>query len=474
MTNDTFYSLIITHRFKLYQMLKFNMIQCQQNQSNCHLSMQSVKQYFRLNVCPVYGLFLLLYFLPFADKTKAQNVIFDKVYNANIKSVQLFKSGNELSYPIIELNKNETLKLVFDDLAQDYKSYSYEILHCNADWAPSDLLFMQYMNGFEQVEITDFLFSSNTYVPYVHYELTIPNEYMKPIISGNYVIKVFETDHPDKTVMTKRFMVFQSLVDIQATVRNASLTKDFYSKQEIDFKIYYKNLNIPNVFTDLHVNIIQNNRWDNAIIDLKPVFVASGELNYNYQTGENTFVAGNEYRFFDTKSLQLIRKPVRKIVFEKGCYHVYIRDELIRSEINYQALPDINGRYAIYNQDAFNTNIDADYTYVHFNLPYSYPFDKGELYIIGDFTGGTLSDDYKMTYNELTDAYELTTLLKQGYYNYMYAYRENGATKGDVTLVEGSFSETENDYIIYVYVRTLSDISDKLVGVQFVNSLRDR
>jgi hypothetical protein len=61
-------------------------------------------------------------------------------------------------------------------------------------------------------------------------------------------------------------------------------------------------------------------------------------------------------------------------------------------------------------------------------------------------------------------------LLKQGYYNYVYAFLENRSQVGDLTFLEGSFWQTENEYTIYVYHRQQGDSWDQLVGVGYVNS----
>ena len=49
------------------------------------------------------------------------------VYRDEIKSVQLYRVGNELSNPVIELESDVKLILKFDELAEDVKNYSYTI-----------------------------------------------------------------------------------------------------------------------------------------------------------------------------------------------------------------------------------------------------------------------------------------------------------------------------------------------------------
>jgi hypothetical protein len=104
-------------------------------------------------------LLLLSHFLIFSVNSQ---IIKDSIYNENIKTVQIYKNGWELSYPVIILNSEDKLKLSFDDFNKDLKNYCYTLIHCNADWEPSDLSFSQFAEGFEQNQITDHLFSSNT------------------------------------------------------------------------------------------------------------------------------------------------------------------------------------------------------------------------------------------------------------------------------------------------------------------------
>ena len=63
-----------------------------------------------------------------------------------------------------------------------------------------------------------------------------------------------------------------------------------------------------------------------------------------------------------------------------------------------------------------------------------------------------------MTYNFDNHAYELTLMLKQGYYNYEYVIRKNNQQIADQGYFEGNHYETENDYCILVYHSCLSRI----------------
>jgi hypothetical protein len=75
-----------------------------------------------------------------------------------------------------------------------------------------------------------------------------------------------------------------------------------------------------------------------------------------------------------------------------------------------------------------------------------------------------------MTWNFNTSAYELSMLLKQGYYNYQYVYVPQGAKTADATNIEGSFWETGNEYQIFVYYSDYSARYDRLVGYILMDS----
>ncbi len=84
------------------------------------------------------------------------------VYKDYIKSVELYREGWEMSPPVVGLKSGQQLILSFDDMDADVKSYFFTIIHCDAMWETSELSHSQYINGFNEDEITDYAFSFNT------------------------------------------------------------------------------------------------------------------------------------------------------------------------------------------------------------------------------------------------------------------------------------------------------------------------
>lgn len=406
-------------------------------------------------------------------------------YLKNIKTVQLRREGNELSSPTLDLNGTDKLELSFDDLEGDEKDYSYTFIHCTANWEPSDLLESDFMIGYMEDRIRLFRYSFNTIQRYTHYSLVFPNEDIQLSKSGNYVIKVFAGYDKKQLVLTRRFMLFENKITLETDVHPASGADTRRSHQEVDFTIYHNGYDINNPFSDLKILLVQNDRWDNSIKDLKPIFIKDKELVYDYER-ENLFKGGNEFRPFDFRSLHFNSARLDHIRFEPleapadttdstivKYFNVYLLPDQKKSYMRYYSTErDINGKYLITNQDVKNSNADteADYAFVHFSLPYPSPIADGNLYVGGELTDWAFTNENKMNYNYSEKSYECTLYLKQGYYNYEYFFLGDGISKADETYIEGNHSETENAYAIYVYHREIGSRYDRLIGIKFVNS----
>ena len=405
----------------------------------------------------------------YGSKLNTTGVVEEGVFKESIHSVQLYRDGWKLSYPIIDRNSELDLELAFDDISPDIANYYYKVIHCNFDWTPSNINEGDYTDGFLPAQITNYSMSFNTYISYVHYTLKLPNDDFGFLLSGNYAVMVFEDNDENKTAFIKRFCISDALVNIKATVSRPVLSMYRNTSHEVNFNIETGGLQIENPYNDIMVAVLQNGRWDQSITDLKPIFDKNGILEYNYQV-ENIFPAGNEYRWFDIKSVRYQSPYIKSVAYSEGHFNAYLFPDPVKAYGRYFYEQDLNGKYYIEIQEEQKDDTEADYVYVFFSLPWDDP-EKGDFYVMGALTGPGYSQNNRMTYNEESRAYELTLLLKQGYYNYRYEYVKPGGLTGDASLTEGNFYETENDYVILVYQRGRSSRYDRLVGYQIANSL---
>lgn len=393
------------------------------------------------------------------------------VYDENIKTVQMYRDGNELSYPVIELGEETPLFFQFDVLSEELKDYYYTIIHCDHNWNESYVLQADYLDGFTENPLNDYGLSFNTTFDYVNYQLILPNEEVQFKVSGNYVLVIYEDNDKEKIVLTQRFHVVEPYVGIEGTVRRATLDAFKGENHEVDFTIVHPNLAIDNPRDEVKVVIMQNNRWDNAIRDLKPLYIRDSELIYDYNR-ENVFPAGNEFRYFDNRTNRINGENVLATDYHRPYFHKTLLPDEIRSNKRFFKYEEMNGRFAIESQDPEKRNydIECDYTFVHFTLPMENILMGGTINVFGALTGWNANKSNEMTWNFDTSAYELTLLLKQGYYNYNYVYVEQGSKVADMKNIEGSFWEAENDYQIFVYYKDIADRFYRLVGYRVLNS----
>ncbi|MGE5424847.1 MAG: DUF5103 domain-containing protein [Syntrophothermus sp.] len=412
---------------------------------------------------------LIILCLAWMNALQAELPNADVTYNPSVKTILLFRKGFEMAAPVMYLDDRNGLTLAFDDLDADLKPYQFTILHCECDWTNSTLIRPEdYIDGNLEDRIDDYQYSSNTLVPYTHYSVELPTRDMKIKVSGNYILKVY-TDSPENPAFTRRFMVVEHTpLGVDGSVHQTDDVGDRFSKQDVDFTIRYNGFPVYDP-RQVKVVVTQNDRWDNAIRNISPKFVRNESLDYNYDK-EISFNGGNEFRAFDIKSLRYNSERIRTIDKTGEVIKVILLDDERRTFKKYTSEKDINGRKLIKSEDyAQNSDIEADYVKVEFRLPFDALRSNGSMHILGALTDWRIDSTSKMDFDFEGKAYVKELLLKQGYYNYEYVFRDNSTGKADETLVEGNHWETENEYTIWVYFRENGGLFDRLIAVQNLN-----
>jgi hypothetical protein len=249
------------------------------------------------------------------------------------------------------------------------------------------------------------------------------------------------------------------------------MTADRDAGQQVDFAVDITGAAIIDPFRNIYTSLLQNGRWDNSKNNMKPGIYGGNELKYNSLSEENTFRAGNEFRYFDIKSIKYQSEYVRRIDFMAPYYNFYLAPSDNREFKPYFYWQDFNGKYYIANQEGRDPETDADYVYVYFTLPSTYKAEGGDIYIFGGLSNWSAGKDNRMTYNSEKAQYECTMLLKQGWYNYEYVLLKEGEETSIESKFEGSHYETENDYMAVVYYRNPRGRYDKVLGTGSVNTL---
>ena len=389
----------------------------------------------------------------------------------DVQTVLLHPTDYDLDKPIIYLdNMKEQLHLQFDVFADDAPYLYYTFIHCNNLWQPTDLPKNDYINGFFQDDIDDFSFSVNTYVNYVHYDLLFPQEDMMPKLSGNYILMVTGED-PKDIYFTRRFYVVEAQARITATMPRYPFDLNLGSnKQEIDLDISFPDMLNKRAGQYTNVTIQQNGRLDNAVYGLKPSYTYPEKMSY-VNNPKTVFESGNQFLRINTSNFENRPEKTKTVYREQDYYVVTLYDDTKRNTHVYSEDEDLFGEKYIYlERSGMDATKEADYAMVDFFLSWPQYMLEKDVYIIGAITDWRLDENSKMQYDPNRRGYSKGLLLKQGYYDYMYAVKDNATGITSVAPVNGDFWETNNMYHVFVYLFDPIENYDKLIGYTYIKA----
>lgn len=371
-----------------------------------------------------------------------------------------------MASPVIRLGSNEHLNINFDIIGEQHQYLRYRLIHCNADWQPSRLLESEYIDGFNETKIEDYAYSSNTYIHYVNYNISIPDDNVRILKSGNYLIQVYPEDDPANILLQARFSVSEDRAQINGgitTRTDKGVNSDF---QQLFFEIDLANLGDINPYQDLIVVLTQNNDESTTRQTSHPLRVERGKAIFQHSP-ELIFESGNEYRRFETVRTDYPGMHVDSVKFQNNIWYAWLQNDFSRKDKEYSYDSTQHGRFKIDEYNSSNPDLSADYIMVNFSLD---PGQKtfGEIFIDGDFTNHRLEEANMMKYDWNTGLYHTSIPLKQGSYNYRYVVKTD---KGAVTSapIEGNKYETQNEYRVQVFLRTPGSRGDRLVGEKLIN-----
>ena len=408
-------------------------------------------RHFRLTVM----IFLLS--LAFTPASHAQR---NEIHNDRIATLQVVAGINWLSLPVAELG-GQPINISFDDLTHDYHRYTYKIEHCDADWSVSEGLFEHdYIEGFTEGNlIEDMEESLNTNTLYTHYRLSIPNKHCRLKMSGNYRLTVYDDNDDDEPMLTACFMLVEPKMGVTASQSPNTDIDVNHSHQQVSVAVKYSGLNVINPTNQIKTVVMQNGRWDNAVVNAQPQYTMSDGLRWEH-CRDLIFEAGNEYHKFEVLDTDHPTLGIDRIKWDGEIYHAYVFADAPRPSYLYDE--DANGAFYIRNSDNIENDRLTDYVMVHFQLLCPSPVD-GEVYLNGAWTNDLFLPEYQMEYDESSHCYHGTVMLKMGYYSYQYVMLDNeGYTH--VMPTEGSFFQTENKYQVLVYYREPGGRTDLLLG----------
>lgn len=384
-------------------------------------------------------------------------------FSDQFRTLRTEVEGRDLFPPVIDLNTREHITISFDEMTEEASYLQYSLIHCNADWRPSLLSELEYLDGFNTNPIEEFDFSMATFAHYVHYRLTLPNDDVQFKVSGNYVLLVYPENEPDNILLQVCFSVYENNILVAPNVTSRTDIDFNREHQQVSVTLNADNYRIQNPYNELKVSVTQNGRRDREVIVNRPLRVQGNQVIFDHDRSL-IFEAGNEFRRFEMVATRYAGLGVEKIYHFDPYYHVVLAPSEPRAETSYLYDKTQNGRFVIRQSGASDSDTEADYFVVHFTLDMP-PMTGGKIYIDGEMTNHLYTPYNEMVYNPQTGKYEKTLLLKQGSYNYQYLFLPDGANAASAAPIEGNYYETINEYLVKVYHRAQGERYDRLIGI---------
>ncbi|OXB06119.1 type IX secretion system plug protein [Flavobacterium pectinovorum] len=408
--------------------------------------------------------FLLFFIFTFAT---AQEVQTEVIPPYNIKTVSFVQNGNNV-VPIFELGS--TFELQFDDLFGNEANYYFDITHCDYNWKPTDIPKTDFIRGFDNQRITDYVNSFNTLQVYSHYRLAFPNQFTTQLrLSGNYILKILNEDK--EVVFSRKFILYEEHSTVAAQVKRSRNLSNINYMQNLEFTILSNDIAFQTPLQNVRVVLLQNGDFNTAIKNIPPQYTIGNQLVYKYGQ-ETLFWGGNEFLYFENKDIRAANNNVGKVGSNNDIYNSYLYTNAARGNQIYTNYEDVNGNFVVKNINGSNNEIEADYAWVYFTLSApTFRSNNKDIYVTGMFNNYSLSAENKMDYNQDKGVFEKAIMIKQGFTNFQYKIADKKGIVDYENAIDGNFYQTENEYTILVYYKQSSDRYERVIGKGNANSI---
>lgn len=389
----------------------------------------------------------------------------DRVYDPKIQTVLLYpasaesiRSDRTLTSPVVSMRGNQSLVLEFDDISFEGNQFYVKLFHFDAEWKPSDLRDMEWLDSFNEFTIANFEVSQNTKTSYHHYRFVVPF----PRVSGNFMVAVYRNYRMNDPIFTRLFYVLDPALQIQGRVEPAQDGTLWRSHQQLSVSVQWNGYDVAyNPAQDFKVYIRQNQRQDQIRGPFAPtqVIPQRRQLNYQLFQPQQIFPGGNEFRYIDLRSSFTRGYLVDRIQLGDPD-ELWMTPQTSRALGRYTDQRDFNGQFIIENREQTNPNITCDYVMLHVDW-LGEGDNEDQWFIRGAFNHWGW--DQPLQWDNGRQRWVADLNLKQGVYDFLFSRIKADGTQEDAPL-EGNFSDTENLYEVLIYHRPAGARSDHLVG----------
>ncbi|HKK46100.1 MAG TPA: type IX secretion system plug protein domain-containing protein [Balneolaceae bacterium] len=375
----------------------------------------------------------------------------------DIQSIQFYPQGRPDMPPVIKLDSQQKLVLSFDYLDTQNRQFRVEVSHRTQTWQQSPIGPSTYLDSFYQAYIQSAKKSYSQRPTYQHVEYEFPNNELKPAVSGNYLIEVYNYNYDDgRLLFSMPFFISEEKGSIDTRVQTLfAQRKDGRPLAQL-FSTYHYPKFVEYPQFDLSMSFVQNQFWGrmqkSGFLDT----ITPGELN-GHTGRDDAFIANYEFKVLDLRSLSADGRRI--LSYQPGFTppKIILRRDIQHLDVNPHFYPVTNFGMPINDRS-------SDYAQVEFSLETDSTVPpSADIYIVGHFNNWMINDLNKMTYDSESGMWKGQAFVKQGEYAYKYVMVDQN-TIDDLAL-DQSFVSSQSEYLTFVYFKDPDKKFDRLLKV---------
>ncbi len=382
-----------------------------------------------------------------------------------IGTIQLHRTGDEASLPVLSLPSGQTLSLAFDLVREAGRPLSVYFYHADRSWR-RDLVPAEFLESFHRDDLLDYGPSIGSQIPYTHYRYEFPNRSIAFRISGNYVVRVTEQGMEDDVLFERPFYVSEQATPIDLSVGNVMVAGSPVPYLQPTLSFTPPNPAYGNAF-DYTVCFQRNGLLDDGRCTDDASLAMVPQLTY-YLEPEEAFGPRITEHFLDISEIR-VGGRVERADLQSDPFRLVLEPDYIRfpGAIGVPLLngnPVVEGAVTSLNDPARS----ADYVQVDFALvPENDVPVRGDVWVLGSFNDWEPRIGNRMEFNEERRRYEGSALLKQGRYEYRYGF-ENASVRRQVAY--DSPLASEGLLTAFMYFSDIRVSTDRLITAATVRS----
>ncbi|MGM0546263.1 MAG: type IX secretion system plug protein domain-containing protein [Bacteroidota bacterium] len=374
----------------------------------------------------------------------------------DIQNIQLHPEGQPGQTPVIDLNSSEKLVLSFDYLNKQNRQFRVTVKHYSQNWTESGIGPNTYLDSFSETTIQSSEVSFSQRPTYRHTKFSFPNDELRPAVSGNYMIEIYDSGNGD-LLFSMPFFITEEEGQIETKVERLFTQRSDGRPLDQLFSTYHYPDFVEYPQFDLSMSFAQNQFWGRMKTVKSLDTITDGEL-HGYLERDEAFVGNYEFKHLNLRNFTADGRQILEYQSNDSLPRIILRRDVQNLDT------DANLPKTAANRGLPDDDRNSNYAQVEFQLETDARVSpSSEIYIVGNFNNWMINERNRLHYSSSNRIWKGHALIKQGAYAYKYVNIEDNRIN-DLSLDQG-FLSTQQEYLTFIYFEDPNNNYDRLLKV---------